>query len=80
MKYAQIINHKESEINIHPYVDQYGYGKRIPTKHMIKIPESKHWLRVRMVFNSNCPCYYVSIKDNNFICVDYLDLIKFIDR
>jgi hypothetical protein len=45
-----------------------GYGKRIPTRHMVKIPGSPRWRRVYCAIFSNAGTCYVE-QGNDWIVI-----------
>lgn len=46
-----------------------GYGRKIPTQHMVKLPGSNRWRRVYCcIFSNSGTCYVTSGKD--WICID----------
>ena len=77
VQYAQLRQVRRSDVprqTLANATDMYGYGTKIPIDYMVKIVGSNRWLRVYMVFTSNCPTYYVSTKSNRFIVVEYSDI------
>lgn len=77
IEYAQLREVKRADVprqTLANATDMYGYGTKIPIDYMVKIVGSKQWLRVYMVFTSNCPTYYVSTKSNSYIVVEYSDI------
>ena len=40
-----------------------GYGRKIPTQHMVKLPDSPRWRRVYCCIFSNIGTCYVTHKD-----------------
>ena len=46
-----------------------GYGRKIPTIHMVKLPGSPRWRRVYCCIFSNAGTCYVEDKDKNWIVI-----------
>ena len=47
-----------------------GYGSRIPTAHMVKLPGSPRWRRVYCCIWSNAGTSYIEDKDGNWIVIN----------
>jgi hypothetical protein len=47
-----------------------GYGRKIPTSYMVKLPGGKRWRRVYCCQFSNAGTCYVEDKDKNWVCID----------
>jgi hypothetical protein len=46
-----------------------GYGRKIPTQHMVKLPGSPKWRRVYCCIYSNSGTCYVTDKQGNWIVI-----------
>jgi hypothetical protein len=46
-----------------------GYGRKIPTVHMVKLPGSNKWRRVYCCIYSNIGTCYIPDKDGNWIVI-----------
>jgi hypothetical protein len=47
-----------------------GYGRKIPTRHMVKLPGSDKWLRVYCCIFSNAGTCYVPDAKGNWTTID----------
>jgi len=47
-----------------------GYGRRIPTEHMVKLPGGRRWRRVYCCIYSNSGTCYVPDRDGNWTVID----------
>ena len=46
-----------------------GYGRKIPTSHMVKLPGGKRWRRVYCCLFSNSGTCYVPDKKGNWVTI-----------
>ena len=56
------LEHKEKELwwqKLNLMYTATGYGRKIPTTHMVKLPDSNHWRRVYCCIYSNIGTLYV---------------------
>jgi len=70
--YLEDLEHKESLLPWQKHGLQYtasGYGRKIPTRHMVKLPGSKRWRRVYVCQLSNAGTAYVPDKDGNWTVI-----------
>ena len=71
----QMFHEVEKKIQLLPWQvanRQYtrtGYGRKIPTIHMVKLPGSPRWRRVYCCIFSNAGTCYVEDKDKNWIVI-----------
>lgn len=54
-----------------PGLNANGYGKKISTRYMIKLPGSTRWLRVYQTQFSNNASLWVETKDGTFFVRDH---------
>ena len=47
-----------------------GYGRKIPTRHMVKLPGGKRWRRVYCCIFSNSGTCYVTTRTGDWITID----------
>ena len=48
-----------------------GYGRKIPTRYMVKIPGSNRWRRVYCcIFSNTGTCYVTGPGGKDWICID----------
>jgi len=66
----------ESKIELLPWQEQglsytaTGYGRKIPTTGMVKLPGSKRWRRVYCCIFSNIGTCYVTAKNGDWIVIN----------
>ena len=66
----------ESKIELLPWQEQglsytaTGYGRKIPTTRMVKLPGSKRWRRVYCCIFSNIGTCYVTAKNGDWIVIN----------
>lgn len=66
------LEHKQVPLPHHTMGLQYtrsGYGRRIPTETMVKLPGSKRWRRVYCCIFSNSGTNYVLTRDGDWIVI-----------
>lgn len=66
------LEHKEAPLWWHLKGLQFsasGYGSRIPTRHMVKLPGSPRWRRVYCCIWSNAGTCYVADKAGNWTVI-----------
>ena len=70
--YLKDLEHKDAPLWWQEQGLQYtasGYGRKIPTRHMVKLPESNRWRRVYCCIYSNIGTCYVT-SGNDWIVID----------
>ena len=55
--YLEDLEHKETPVPRH--CTATGYGRKLPTRHMVKLPGGKRWRRVYCCIYSNVGTCYV---------------------
>jgi hypothetical protein len=71
--YLTDLEHKDVPMRHHILGLQYtrsGYGRKIPTSYMVKLPGGKRWRRVYCCIFSNIGTCYVLDAKGNWTCID----------
>jgi hypothetical protein len=72
LHYLNDLEHKEVLLPHHVAGLQYtrsGYGSKVPTTHMVKLPGGKRWRRVYCCIWSNSGTCYVPDKAGNWVTI-----------
>ena len=62
-----------ADIEHRRYLNQDGYGNKIPTRYLIQYG-SNRWRRVYCILSGNSGSYYITVKGEDIFIPTYVDL------